>query len=448
MSPVADAAIEPLGPMVLPATWKPDSRERRVRRGIVSCLVLVCTVAGCGSRSGLDDFDAEAGAVDGGDRDAASHDAASHDATRADASAPDAFRPPDAGPACPARSDFGYRLLGLGPLGLGFEVDELSLGGDGRSVYLAVLAAWEPGVGYRSVLYRLEPAEPRANELATIDGGRNPRVSVTDGVARMIALDSAGWDLTLLEARDGVASELGRSEIFHGSRMVMDRPAWNGTDVIVAGTTGDLFIGPFALGAATPDWSGGRIGDDLAGIAAQPETGTTEVVYRAADLNYRAQTYDPGGGPLGPDGGIALTDRFERGVAFGWLDGDGGAQPFVLAGFTVVDGTLRAAVQRFRTDGTPAGGFSTPVDGMPGAVDLSTVAVPPHSHGYGMAAAAHGGPAIFHGAGQDFVGDASTLPLSCDATGISVAAGPCGYIVACLAGGEIELALAIPPDPR
>jgi hypothetical protein len=86
--------------------------------------------------------------------------------------------------------------------------------------------------------------------------------------------------------------------------------------------------------------------------------------------------------------------------------------------------------------------------GEPADVDLSTVAVPPHAHGYGMVAASRDGTAIFHGANQDFVGDASPLPLSCDGAQVAVAAGPCGYVVACVAGGAIELALAIPPERR
>jgi hypothetical protein len=135
-------------------------------------------------------------------------------------------------------------------------------------------------------------------------------------------------------------------------------------------------------------------------------------------------------------------------LAFGWLDDDGSGQPLVLAGFSIEDGRLRAVLRRFRTDGAAAGGFSAPLDGMPGDVDLTTIAPPGHRHGYGMVAATLGGGAIFHGAGQDFVGDARAVPAPCEGEHVSIAAGPCGYVIACVAGGHVQLSLAVPPRPR
>lgn len=405
-----------------------------------ACTLLFATA--CGARSDLDVTRPEAGALDAGRFDAAAPDGGRRDAGSRDAALSDAPSVPDAGSVvCPARSDFGFRVMALGRLRPEFSFEDVSLGGDGRSVYLA---ARDVGSAGELHLYRLDGADAVAREVYTIDVLGGARVSVIDGVARMVAFD--GSEFVVIEARADVARELGRTTIYHGTRMVPDRPAWNGTAIILAGLTG--FIGPLRFGAESLSWPWLDVEGYATLVAAQAETGLSEVVYRRSLTTMALHTFDRDGTPRGPTSGVALvTSEFWVGPAFGWLDGDDTGQPIVLAGIVQVDGIYRALLQRFRADGTPGSGFSAPIESGWGQVDSTTVPVPPHAHGYGMLAAPFPGPALFHGAGQDFVGDATELPFSCGAA--SIAAGPCGYVIACLTTeGALELALAIPPELR
>src|SRR5262245_49675067 len=259
------------------------------------------------------------------------------------------------------------------------------------------------------------------------------RVSVIDGTARMIAFDDTQIRAILVEARGGEARELGRTAIDHGSRLVPERPVWNGTDVIVAGSTG--FLGPLTLGAESVSWVTPPLGGAPLRIAAQVDTGITELVHRTL-TGHVLRSFDRDGAARAPSEGVALAlPDIWGAAAFGWLDGDGAGQPIVIAGVTrVADGSFLLVLQRFRPDGTTEAGFSAPI-AWSGDIDLTTVPAPPHAHGYGVVAAPFPNHTLFHGAGQDFVGDASELPFS-DCGAASIAAGPCGYVIACLTQGE------------
>lgn len=406
---------------------------RRTAR-LAACLgsaVLAATAPACGARSGVDLAVLEM-ALDAGSRDAAVRDAGRLEAT-------DAPRP-----GCPPPSDFGFAVHVGGELDVAGPVDDLSLGGDGVSVFFAVRRA---GAVSAVSLHALDPSARTATEVFVLERGDLPRVSVVAGVARMTA-DLAETDTVLVEVREGVAREVGHTEIFRGAPSQMSAPAWNGRDVVMAGSDGfELFLGAFLPGTTSVAWRNFGPARDVH-VVAQPETGITELLYRAGDDSLRVESFGIDGAALWPPGGVALEDvGFIGPVDFGWLDADGTGQPHVVAGFASGPDGVRATLRRFRVDGRAAGGFSAPPS-RTGGVALTTVPPPGHRHGYGMVASARGGATIFHGAGEDFVGDARPVPLPCDGDHVSIAAGPCGYVIACLGAGRVHTALAVPPMPR
>jgi hypothetical protein len=397
--------------------------------------VVLLFAAACGSRTGLDaeppDEPADASAMDAPRRDGAVSDAGPGEAGR------------DAGPlvACPALSDFGFRLQALGTLDVGLRTGEVSVGGDGRSVYLAVTDD-RPGSGVH--LYFLDGASAGAREIHVIAEARRGRVTVENGIAHLIGF--VGDEVVLVEARAESAVEVGRSRIAHGTRLEPVRPVTNGSDVVVGGSN---FFGPLRLGEESTSWIGPTDGSPV-GVAAQPETGITELL-RSRPGGMTVQSFDRAGSALSDPVMLDFPEVWV-GPAFGWLDADGTGQPIVVAGASrTEDGSFRVYLQRFRSDGSAAGGFSaTAGDAGVGNVDLTTVPVPPHEHGYGMVAGLFPGAPLFHGAGQDFVGDGAELPVECSSP--SIAAGRCGYVIACAArsadAGAIELVLAVPPAVR
>lgn len=408
--------------------------RRLVRLAAGWTLALGACALGCGARSGVEVEPVERPDLDAGVRDGGPRDGG--------------IGAPDVRPSsCPPPSDFGYGVVPLGVLDLPEAVDEISLGGDGSDVYLGARAARAAG----SVsLVALDPSLRTAREIFVVEDARVPRVSVVAGVARLTATASLTGDHVLVEARAGVAREIGRTTIFRGPLLTVCRPAWNGERLVVAGSNGsELFLGAFLPGTTSVAW---RSFGPASGVeaAAQPATGITELLYRAGDGSLRVETFAADGAVLWPPSGTVLEDiGFVGRVAFGWLDADGTDQPLALAGFALGPEGPRPTLRRFRSDGAAAGGFSAPPAGaMPGGVDLTTVAPPGHRHGYGMVAGRLGAGAIFHGAGEDFVGDSRAVPIPCDGEHVSIAAGPCGYVIACIAGGEVHTALAVPPLPR
>lgn len=395
-------------------------------RTLLFALVLV----GCGARSGLD-LGLEDPPVDAGRRDAPPPR--------------DAPVPRDAGVVCPPPSPFGFAVEAAGEIRLDAPHGAISLGGDGNVVYLAseLLARDELIVA----VHRLD-ARGRDDEdfgSALFSRVHTPRVAVEGGTARLLAIEAPGDSLRLVSIEEGIVTT---SSVLRGPLRTLDRPAWNGSLVVVAAQNGfEVVFGPFTEGRPIATWrSFGPAADVHAAV--HPTTGESDLFLRDGAGALRVESYARDGTPL-VMGGTTLEDiGFVGPLAFGFLD-DGTAQPWVVAGITAdVDGP-RATLRRFRTDGSAAGGFSAPIrGGMPGGVDLTTTPPRGHRSGYGMVAGVALGGAIFHGAGEDFVGDARTVPIPCEGTDVSIASGPCGYVIACVAGGVIHTALAIPPLPR
>jgi hypothetical protein len=383
--------------------------------GLAAALVL-----GCGARGGL-----EVRALD------------------ASVAVPDARETrdaPDVPTACPAPSAFGYTVVPREPVPVPVAPGEISLAGDGERVALAVSARPTGDVGaiieldaqLRVLALRVEPIQLG-------------RTSVEGGVVRVASLASDGQLVLSTSPRRGVV-DTAVTTIFRGPLALLARPAWNGERVVIAGSTGfELFLGAFVPDATSTAWRSFGPAEDV-DVAAQPGTGITELVYRSASGVLHVETFGADGSPL--DDRPLEDVGFEGRVALGWLDADGTGQPIVLAGVALGESGLRAQLRRFRLDGSAAGGFSAPIDSMPGGVDLTTVAPPGHRHGYGMVAGSVGGTALFHGAGEDFVGDARPLPIACDGDHVSIAPSRCGYAIACTSGEEVHLALAIAPRAR
>jgi hypothetical protein len=386
-------------------------------RGARSCAIAaLCVAAACG-RSGLDGAER----IDSG----RAADARASDAR--DAFVPEPF-------VCPARSEDGFRVVPLGPLTLSAPASDIQLGGDGTNVYLATRAPAD----YRSVhLYRVEGAATR--ELLAIEGGAPfpPRLSVVDGVARMLVL---GERLRVFEARGDEAREIGSTDLDHLSRFEPVRPAWNGTDIIVAGSTENGFGGPVVFGGYSESWLAPTdAGLHYLQLDAQPDTGITEFFHRVFP-DFVMRSFDRHGVERADSvltGGIAIAEP-----VFGWLDG-GVDAPIALAGMVTLDGRRQLAVQRYRVDGSAAELFSARV-GFNGRVhDLAAVPVPPHASGYGLVGENDLAP-FFVGAAQDLAGEVAELPYEA-CWSLAVAAGPCGYVIACATDGAVDLALAVPP---
>lgn len=394
---------------------------------------MLLSMLGCGARTELgDDFDARIARPD----DARPDDARPADAGRdafvidvgPDAST-DVFVLPDVATpiTCPAGPEIGFRVRYLGTLDSTLAFTHLALGGDGEVVYLVGETASD------ARLFRLTGADTSARELAAIPSATLGRVVVQAGVARMISLAFAGdftWQLVLVEARGAEADEIGRTSF--GNSLEGLELIWNGGEVVVATTSPDS-IAPF--GGSEP-WALER----AKGLAAPGLVGLT-----LALMENEVRTFGRDGRPTEPP--VVLMPPFlpeEQGVVFG-VDEGSPDQPFVLAGIGRDGVERRAFVRRYRPDGSAGGGFSAPIEtGFNGATHLSTVAISPHVSGYGMVAGLLPGPAIFHGAGEDFVGDSADLPFECDE--LDIAAGPCGYVIACRNGPAIDL--AIPSNPR
>lgn len=301
-------------------------------------------------------------------------------------------------------------------------------------------------------LFSLDGMTSRPVERLVLRDAGRARVSVVGGVARMIAL--RGNELVLVEAREDDAREVGFSEVFHGTRMVVRRPTWNGMDVIITGVATAGIVGPLRLGGETVSWSSVSPEWRVVQITSEAATGFTEMFYRSATGANHVTRRDAAGAPIGSTQGVVLAEvGFEapffdvgNATAFGWLDADGGDQPIVVAGFATDDDGYRLKLQRFREDGAPGAGFSSPLGGTPRDVDLSTEPVPPLASSYGVVAASRGGAPLFHGGASAFVGGAQELPFAGCAQ-VSIAAGPCGYVIACLDDdSRVQLALAVAPS--
>jgi hypothetical protein len=340
--------------------------------------------------------------------------------------------------ACPPPSETGFRVE-PGPLvGLG-DWQDVALGGDGRTV-ATLLSAFD---GTASLVIRTEEGE-RAHPITQL---RSPQVSVQDGVVRVIGTNDGG--------RPSLYTATGLGELAEeaitvptGALTRYDRPLWNGRDVIIAGTNllGAVLV-PWSRGGTTPAWFESASVSDA--LIAGDERGNTHLLTRATPGEVRSMVFDVGGTIV--EGPLVLGDFPFRVATFGWSD-DGLGQPWVVAG---IGGSgpagQRLIVSRYRRDGTAGGGFSAPLftASLTGVVDLTTTPPLDHRHGYGVVVATGVDyRAFFHGAGEDFVGDSRELPMACDASRVSIASGPCGYVIACTQDGRVAMALAVPPRPR
>lgn len=340
--------------------------------------------------------------------------------------------------ACPPPSDLGFRVELDSLAGLG-EWQEVAMGGDGRVV--AMLFSAFDGSGLLSV--RTAEGE-RSHRLSQV---RSPQVSVEDGVVRALVTNDRGRQSLYTATGLGNLDEVAIVPPT-GPLLTYDRPRWNGREVILTGTDARggvvLAWGP---GWARPPWFESA-GANMA-RAAIDTLGRTHVLMRDADGRGRVTVFDVDGAPLGVP--VALDPFFFRAFQLGWSD-DGLGQPWIVAGTSGAGPAGgRLVISRHREDGTMGGGFSAGFGGgaVEGAADLTTVPPPDHRHGYGMVAATRlESPAFFHGAGEGFVGDARELPYPCDGRRVAIAAGPCGYVIACSSDGRVPIFLAVAPRPR
>ena len=379
----------------------------------------------CGARSGLPvDFDS--GAVVDAE------------------SMPDAVSPRDASvqdaalTACPTPPRVSFRVSPLGNLEVaGNDVmlprnSSISLDGDGDVLYLAV-ASRDSNTQFR--VFRLSGRDVIAEEVHTSERAVWGRVSVVDGVARVISY-RGGTSLWVVEISADGATVSGTTEIQHISRMSMMRPRWNGDEMVVAGDTG--FVGPWRPGDESETWFPAM---GVVGLASDPDSGMTRFV----DASSPPRFYE-----LDRAGRVVQSTELDTpelwgNRRFGWTDH---RWPIVIASVTRgEDFAFRVGVQSFAVDGSRRVGFSAPVQAGFGDLDLdlSTVPIRPSTHGYG-AVFQDVEEMIFHGATESFVGDAQHVPGVCFTP--QVAAGPCGYVLACQTEDlTIRLWLAVPSRP-
>jgi hypothetical protein len=383
----------------------------------------------CGARNGLDSgvLARDAGTpVDGGEPDAGSGRDASLDAPT-DAP-PDAPIEPDAGTLrCPEPGSGDFRVAALETPSLGFPPAGVVVAGDGTRVLLAVEESL-PGL-LRSHLYRVDPDDGEAHELGVVDG-RIGAMDVTDGVGRVLAMDP----VTLYRIDGDVVTSEGTTDFFHSSRFEHNRPAWNGTHLVVASPSG--FFGALVPGETSATWRELAV----AGVGVAVERGTSNTLLVESTNVVRLQIYDELGVAEGPSVELT-TPELWVGPRIGRLD-DGSDAVLALAGIVRRDdGAFEAIVQRHRRDGVLVGELVLPAGEAPGPIDLSSVAVPPYREGHGLVMG--GEVSSFHGVAGDLVGAPIPMPIACRRP--SIAAGPCGYVVACTSPDGLEMALAVPP---
>lgn len=398
--------------------------------GRVVVLGALGSLSACGARNGLDPGETPRDAsvvdvgLDAGPRDA-SRDAPIDAPIDALIDAPiDAVVEPL---RCPALGDEDFRVVALATPELGFAPNDVVLAGDGERVVLAVTESL-PGQ-FRSHLYRVDPDDGETREVGVVDG-RVGAMDVTDGVARVLAMDGP----TLHRIDGDVVTTVGATDFFHSSRFERTRPAWNGTHLVVASSIG--FFGALIPGETSPEW---RV-LAAAGVALAPELGTSNTLLVESTTEVRLQVYDAAGVAEAP--AVALTTRPPWGrPVMGALDEDDEAVFALASTHRNEDGTFEVSVERFARDGGLLDEVVLPTDPTPSAIDLSTVPVPPHRAGHGLVV---GGDApSFHGAAGERVGAMVPMPLACRQP--TIAAGPCGYVVACGSSEGLALALAIPP---
>lgn len=401
-------------------------------------VTLLAAIAGCGARSGL--LLEESEGVDGGPaRDAGDLGDAE---TRRDAGT-------DAGVVmCPTPSGIGFGLRHAGRLELPRSLvpGELALGGDGVRVFLAVSSrdGATPGL-----LWELSPSLEPIDELP-FGNGHSLAISVDDDVVRLATLSNDDAGLVIYEGARASTARVRLSDVDGAPLFRLARPAWNGTDVVIAGdeTASGIFVGALVDDAVSPAWLATGPAS-FAEVAVEPSTGVTHVLYQGGASNRVLERLDREGNALTPPGGVLLADvGFVGPVALGFSD-DVRLGSLVLAGVTEEEDGDRVTLRRFRTDGTPGAGFSMAMTlGPDGTMSLTTVPPTGHRRGYGLVAS-DGTNVRFHGAGEDFVGDGRGVPITCDGQGgAAIASAPCGYLIACLNGGGIEFAWALPQPPR
>lgn len=395
-------------------------------------LLALVLLTACGARTGVEieaAVERDGGARDGGARDASIDGPrdAGVDATR---------------PACPLPSEgAGFRIDAL-PDGPAADVTHIAMVGDGERVFLALDRT---GV-FTTTLVELSG---RGEELARTDVFNllGPELVLADG--RLFVLGAAP---------DGVRVVLASGDDLEGlTSVVGDLPGgalsgwaggWNGRELVVASDdTFEIAIGPFVTGGVVAPWatfapsSGMRLAVDAVG-------GESHLLHRGGDGLLRIESFDITGAPLGIAGTV-LEDVGLDGASIG-VSTEDASQPWILAGHSFGDaGEARLSVRRFRRDGRATGGFSSPWPpaATTGVIALSSTPPVGHRGGYGVLAGDPTG-VLFHGAGQDFVGDARSVPVDCEGDRVAIASGPCGYLLACSAGGVTTMALAVPPVPR
>jgi hypothetical protein len=378
-------------------------------------------VAACGARSGLD----ESPRSDAGRPDAPAADA-STDAPR---DAPIAS--PDAGPVrCPPRPTLGYSLSALGSFSLGREITDLSLGGDGAELYLA--ATFADGA---SELFFLTP-EPRSVHVAV--GADLAAVSMAAGVATALFSERATGQITLVRARSGVRSGEPRGAmVLRGPLFGLDRPLdVGGTTMLVGETSFEVVVAP-ADDAARP-WLSFGPGHDVHAVVSSDAR--VHVLVQGGDERHFVDVLRSGS----MEARVRLELGFSPPTAIGWQD-DALAQPYLVAGF-VGEPEGRLVVRRFDELGVAGAGFSAPLSPAR-SVDLDARPPPGHRTGYGVVGLGAEGDALFHGAGEDFVGDGRRFGRTCD-DAVSITLGPCGYVIACDEGTEVHLMQAVAAAPR
>lgn len=341
---------------------------------------------------------------------------------------------------CPEAED-GFRWVSLGRLdGLVATSRRISASGDGHRVVLA-LSSDDTAT---SRLVELDGSGAAIDEWpapglwglsVAVDDGHVSAVGI-DGSSGPVVLATGGALHTLSPVRPGSAPE---------PFSLPPVPArWNGTGTVVAVSDGSVgSVGSWSAAGFEPWWRGDAsrslrdMSVDAAGFAhvVHGDEVLTIDVLSLTGAMLTSTALSPG-----PRAIRLRTGLFGYPAVRVWvvvrIAGDG-------------MGHAQGDVRLYQPDGAEIAARFVPVPDDASVIGFGLATSPLGSEPSYAVVVGHREPpgARFHGGALDDAGDVLEVPAPCDGQDVAVAAGPCGYVVACTSPAGVELTLAVPPWP-
>lgn len=340
---------------------------------------------------------------------------------------------------CPPRGP-SFSFAAAGTFDLASSLEWITLRGDGDSIY-AVVRTYPMGI---SVL-RLDPAGTAVVEVLRHDGSYGA-LAVDDGVARVVVRDEPTSEtLRFFDSSAGPFRATGTMPA-PGASIGPGLVHWNGSSLVAAIQTGDYYnvwIGPFAPGPPPASWHE-RWPAEEPSITIDRATGSAHVVMRTAFVDERRWLAIDPTGALVSDTVLDSVGLLAWGQSIAWVE-DGTGEPMVVTAHVVGPVAGAPIVQRFTTEGR----LGSTVRFSSHALHSTMTGVVPRgvTTGYAVAAIYDDDRRVaFHAAANGVASEVVDLPTECRES-VAIAAGACGWLVACEHGTTIDTFLAVPPAP-